>query len=292
MADVLEWMIGEILGASNERVVENHLFDLEVRLSVGGADDRSAAAQALRAASPKCSDIVRGARLMHAADAVEACQSVARNEQGLTLEEAKQVSTITLHEWEHLAPHWPTENPPEIPHLTAWDLFPGLTVRVAHGFSDFDRTAVGAGELLHFHNLSHFPYDDGYTITFRERVIRLSGNVDADSVILANDANQFLEPVPSVESLKACVVSIQALWRSLDLKMKWQAPIVRGELDACGLWLAEKDERGDPPVCTSWPLLPSLFPERTVIGERLEFQITFLFAGVVRCPDGRTPPET
>src|SRR5213075_2465371 len=101
----------------------------------------------------------------------------------------------------------------------------------------------------------------------------------------------FFEPVPSVESLKACFVSIQQMWRSLNLRKKWQAPIVRSELDACGRWLADKGERDDPYVCTSWPLLPSLFPERTTISERLIFQITFLFAGIVRCPDGRTPPE-
>ncbi|HEV8147541.1 MAG TPA: hypothetical protein VGP79_14220 [Bryobacteraceae bacterium] len=292
MADVLEWMIGEILGASNEGVVENHLFDLEVRLSVGGADERSAAAQALRETAPKCWDAARGERLLRAADAIDANQSVARNEQGLTLAEAKQVSTITAQEWEKIAPNWPTEKPAEIPHLSAWDLFPGLEVRVVEGFSDFDRNAVNAGELLHFHDLNHFSYDDGYTITFRERIIRLSGNVDADAVILANHANRFLEPVPTVDSLKACFGSIQQLWRSLKLQKKWQAPIVRGELDACGRWLAEKGERDDPYVCTSWPLLPSLFPERTTISERLIFQITFLFAGIVRCPDGRTPPAT
>jgi len=95
---------------------------------------------------------------------------------------------------------------------------------------------------------------------------------------------RFYEPVPTVESLEACFASIESLWGMADLKLKWQAPIVRGELDACGRWLAEKGERAEPYVCTSAPLLPSLFPQRTVIGERLKFQITFLFAGMVRCP--------
>ena len=278
MADVFEWMIAEILGASNERVVENHLFDLEVRLSVGGADQRSAAAQRLRETAPKCQYAARADRLRSAADAIEANQSVARNEQGLTLAEAKQASTITAEEYAMIAPYWPTDKPPDIPHLSAWDMFPGLVVRMA-------------GELLRFRELDHFAKEDGYTITFDKKTIHLCGLVEADGPMIENSRNQFFEPVPSVESLKACLVSIEALWRTLDLRMKWQAPIVRGELDACGRWLAEKGERDEPYVCTSAPLLPSLFPDWTVIAERLKFQITFLFAGIVRCPDGRTPPE-
>ena len=289
MVDVLEWMIGEILGASNERVVENHLFDLEVRLSVATPEDRSAAVRVLRETAPKCRDVARGERLLRAADAIEADKSVARNEQGLTLEEAKRVSAISAEEWEKIAPFWPADKPPEIPHVRVWDLFPGLTLRIAEGFSDFDGAAVGAGEVLRFRELNHFVYDDGYTLFFHEKVIRLCGNVDADSIVLQNSGNRFYEPVPTVESLEACFASIESLWGMADLKLKWQAPIVRGELDACGRWLAEKGERAEPYVCTSAPLLPSLFPQRTVIGERLKFQITFLFAGMVRCPDGRTP---
>jgi hypothetical protein len=292
MADVFEWMIGEILGASNERVVENHLFDLEVRLSVATPEDRSDATRRLRETAASCRDAALGDRLRRAADAIEAHQSVARNEQGLTLTEAQQLSSISLHEWEHLAPYWPTDKPPEIPHARIWDLFPGLTLRIAAGFNDFDGAAVAAGEILHFRELNHFVYDDGYTLFFHEKVIRLCGNVDADSVVLENSGNRFFEPMPAVDSLKACFASIESLWGMVDLKLKWQAPIVRSELDACGRWLAEKGERDDPYVCNSAPLLPSMFPQRTTISERLIFQITFLFAGIVRCPDGRTPTAT
>jgi hypothetical protein len=291
MADVFEWMIGEILGASNERVVENHLFDLEVRLSVATPEDRSDATRRLREIAPTCKDTALGDRLRRAADAIEANQSVARNEQGLTLDEAKQVSTITADEYAKIAPYWPTDQSPEIPHLGVWDMFPGLVVRVAKSFRDYDRDDVPAGELLRFRTLDHFAKEEGYTITFDQRTIRLCGLVEADAPMIENSGNQFFEPVPSVESLKACLVSIEALWRKLDLRMKWQAPIVRAELDACGRWLAEKGERDEPYVCTSAPLLPSLFPHWTVIAQRLKFQITFLFAGIVRCPDGRTPPE-
>jgi len=278
MADVFEWMIGEILGASNDRVVENHLFDLEVRLSVATPEDRSDATRRLREIAPTCEDTALGDRLRRAADAIEANQSVARNEQGLTLDEAKQVSTITADEYAKIAPNWPTDKPPEIPHLSVWGMFPGLVVRAA-------------GELLRFRELDHFAKEDGYTITFDKKTIHLCGLVEADGPMIENSGNQFYEPVPTVESLKACFASIESLWGMVDLKSKWQAPIVRGELDACGRWLAEKSERDDPYVCTSAPLLPSLFPERTTISERLIFQIAFLFAGIVRCPDGRTPTE-
>ncbi len=292
MAGPFDWMIPGILEAANERVVENQLFDLEVQLSVAGPEQRLETVNMLRDAASQCAVDVRAERLLLAADAIAAGQTCARNEQGLTLEEAKAVQTISLDEWEKLAPYWPTDRPPEIPHLSMWDFFSSLVVRVAQGFRDFDGAAVAEGEMLHFRKLDHFPYDDGYTITFDEKVIRLSGNVEADSVVLENGENQFFEPVASVESLRACYGSIQSLWGMLDVRRKWQAPIVRGELDACGRWLAEKGERDEPYVCTSAPLLPSLFPERTVVSERLVFQITFLFAGMVRCPDGRTPPGT
>jgi hypothetical protein len=292
MADVLDWIIGEILDASNERVVENQLFDLEVRLSMATPEERSDAARRLREAATTCSDTARGERLLRAADAIEANQSVARNEQGLTLAEAKQVSTLTADEYAKIAKDWPTDKPPEIPHLSVWDMFPGLMVRVAKSFRDYDRDDIAAGELLRFRTLDHFAKEEGYTITFDQRTIRLCGLVEADGPMIENSGNQFFEPVPTVESLKACLVSIETLWRSRDVRKNWQAPIVRAELDACGRWLAEKGERDEPYVCTSWPLLPSLFPDWTVIAQRLKFQITFLFAGIVRCPDGRTPSAT
>jgi hypothetical protein len=217
----------------------------------------------------------------------------ARNQQGLTFDEARAASSITAEEWDQLAPYWPTDQPPEIPHLGLWDLYPGLVVRVVQTFKDYGGGVTPAGTLLHFRKLDHFYYDDGYTITFEECVLRLSGNVFENQPIVENYRNEFLEPMVSIASLRACFASIRQLWPMLKLKLQWQAPIVSAEIKACGLWLARsEDSRGDPPVCTSAPLLPSLFGERTTVTERLIFQINFLFAGVVRWPDGKTQLET
>ena len=53
-----------------------------------------------------------------------------------------------------------------------------------------------------------------------------------------------------------------------------------------GRWLAQKGERGDPPVCTNSALASLLFPAKDCPEtEGLPFQITFLYSGIVKCTD-------
>src|SRR5258708_1669108 len=293
MPRVYEWFVQEILDARDENTAEYKIFDLEVQLSFAPPEDRAQAVELLRAAAEKCDKPKRAERLRSAARDVAHGNPTARNQQGLTLEEARAANSITAEEWEKLAPYWPTDQSPEIPHLGLWDLYPGLVVRVAQGFKDYDGQEIEAGKILHFRKLDHFFYDDGYTLTFAECVIRLSGNVPANQPMVDNAANEFLDPVPCVESLQACFASIRQLWPMLKLKLQWQAPIVRGEIDGCQRWLdCAREDRGDPPGSRSAPLLPSLFGERTTVTERLIFQINFPLAAQVRCPDGRTQSET
>ena len=65
------------------------------------------------------------------------------------------------------------------------------------------------------------------------------------------------------------------------------------EVDRCGRWLEQKGKRDDPPVCTNSALASLIFPVDDVIEtEGLPFQITFLFAGIVRCNRTATVRES
>jgi len=54
-----------------------------------------------------------------------------------------------------------------------WDFVPGLVVRVAQPFTDYDGQEILAGEVLHFVDDSYFFYEGGHTLRFAEKTIRL-----------------------------------------------------------------------------------------------------------------------
>jgi hypothetical protein len=270
-----------------DEAVESHLFSFDSSLGPGGDDLRAGAAQLLRTAAARCTG-PRAERLSRAADAVVRGEPCARNEQGLSWREATEVNTCTLEEWEKLGPQWPSDKPPEIPHLDFWNLFPGLVVRIARDFEDYSWNSLHAGDFLHFRELDYFAKEGGFTLTFVEKELRLGELIPTNQPVIENEGNAYFEPYPSIESLYACYLSIRHAWAQLDLRRRWQTPILLGEIDACGRWLTQEGKRGDPPVCTNSALAVLLFPlDGNEDSERLPFQITFLFAGIVRC----TNPE-
>jgi hypothetical protein len=253
-----------VLHEINDEAVESHLFSFDSSLGLGGDDLRRHAADLLRRAAARCTS-PRAERLLRAADSVVRGEPCARNQQGLSWQEASQVNTCILEEWEKLTPHWPSDKPPEIPHLDLWDLFPGLVVRIGQDFEDYSREPLHAGELLHFKELDYFAKEGGFTLTFAEKELRFGELIPANGPMIENDGNAYFAPYPNIES----------------------------DIDRCGRWLEQKGKRDAPPVCTNSALASSLFPFNDIPEtEGLPFQITFLFAGIVRCPDGEVPePE-
>jgi hypothetical protein len=57
-------------------------------------------------------------------------------------------------------------------------LRPGDRLRVVRGFTDFDGVAWTEGQTLEFVEYSYFPYDGGYTFSFREGTLRLAHGSD------------------------------------------------------------------------------------------------------------------
>jgi hypothetical protein len=111
--------------------------------------------------------------------------------------------------------------------------------------------------------------------------------------MIANAGNGYFEPVPNIESLHACYLSIRRGWAKVDLRRRWQTPILLADIDRCERWLEQKGKREEPPVCTNSALASLIFPVDDVIEtEGLPFQITFLFAGIVRCNRTATVRES
>jgi hypothetical protein len=268
--------------------VENHLFSFDSSLGLGGERLRQPAADLLRDAACHCTG-AHADRLLRAVDAVLRGEPCALNEQGLSWREASMVNTCTLEEWEKLGFRWPSDQAPEIPHLDFWDLFPNLVVRIGQDFKDCSGEHLRAGELLHYKELDYLAKEGGFTLMFVEKELRFGEFVPANTAAIENDDNAYFAPYPSIESLDACYLAIRRTWARVGLPSRWQTPILHGDIDACGRWLAQKGARGDPPVCTNSALASLLVPaDDDPEAEALPFQITFLFAGIVRCIDPDT----
>lgn len=79
--------------------------------------------------------------------------------------------------------------------LSVWDFVPGLVVRVAQAFTDYDGQKILAGEVLHFVDDSYFFYEGGHTLRFAEKTIRLADIVDEHQPIIANAGNRWFQPL-------------------------------------------------------------------------------------------------
>ena len=251
-----------------EDVVESQLVTFDVFMGLIGEDWRDSAVALLRGAAGRCADPQRQKRVLEAADAVAKREPCALTPEGRTWKQAAEASTITA--------------PAAMPGLGLWDMFPGMVVRVGQAFRDYDGTEIPAGQILHFLNGDYFAYDDGHTLTFREMVIRLSGNVSGEDLVIQNAGNAWFEPVPDIESLQSCWELIDRQWNRLDMSGVKQAAEIRAEIDACGAWLRTTGNRGPAPMCVTGLAAAAAFAEGRTTYE-LGFRIPFLFAGIGAC---------
>src|SRR5712692_4938865 len=171
--------------------VESQLATFDMLAGLG--DNRPGAARLLREAAGRCSDPQRRERVLRAAGAVALGEPCTLNEQELTWKQAAEANAITLEEWQEqeaaeqaalLAP-----DPPPMPHLGLWDMFPGMAVRVAQTFRDHDGQEVRAGEILRFVSIDYMAYHGGYTIDFAEKQVRLCELVSANGPTIENEGN-------------------------------------------------------------------------------------------------------
>jgi hypothetical protein len=170
---------------------------------------------------------------------------------------------------------------PLLPHFRVWDFFPGLVLRIAQDFADFDGAKHAAGEVLHFLEKSYFPYDGGHTLTFREKVIRLAEIAPQNEPVIENAGNAFFEPVTNRECLLACLRWIDEEW-PLSGAQGIDAEAIGVGIQRCRLWLEKPS--GPPPVCNTAEIAMSLFNQRgrmAGLGQR----IALLVEGVRLCSD-------
>jgi hypothetical protein len=146
-----------------------------------------------------------------------------------------------------------------MPSLTVRWFFPGLVVRVAKAFSDFDGQAIVAGEIFHIVDETFFPYEDGVSL-IAEKTIRLSGNVDDNAVVIYNDSNAFFEPVRCLDSARACLKLIDSYWELPQVHDAEHAREVRADIDIASAWLQNHQPGAVPPNCTTLALVAQMFP--------------------------------
>jgi hypothetical protein len=230
------------------------------------------AARLLGQAAERCADQPRRERILRAAEALAARPD---NAGGSQTPEAEPVAICNS------LPR-ATTSPAVMPEVGVWHLFAGMTVRVVRGFVDYDGKQVAAGEVLHFRTGNYFHYDDGHTLTFAERVIRLSGNNPDERAVIRNSGNSYFEPLPEPEALRGCLEEIGMRWTDLGLGKSGTEAAIGAEIEQCRQWLARPEPRGPAPACSTAPYAGVLFPDqgRTLGLARL---IAFLFAGIGVC---------
>ena len=285
--------IAQTLSDVPDDSLESQLVTFDMLVGLG--DDRPAAAKLLREAAGRCSDPQRRERVLRAAVAVALGEPCALNEHGLTWKQAAEANTITLEEWQEqeaaeqaarLAP-----DPPPMPHLGLWDMFPGMAIRIAQTFLDHDGQEVRAGEILRFVSIDYMAYHGGYTIDFAEKQVRLCELVPANGPMIENEGNAYFEPLPDLHSLKLCVALIEDQWKRLDILRAGNIPRIRSEIDMCRHWVLAGGDRGPAPVCFTAPLAAKVFSGNDEKTEGLAFRIAFLFAGVRRCAEIQAAPS-
>jgi hypothetical protein len=254
--------MSQALPAVPDDVLESQLVTFDMFVNLEGASCRATAAGLLRDAAQQCTQDSRRNRLIDAADAVAAGKPCALTPEGLTAQQAAAASTAEA-----------------LPDASVWDFFPGLAVRVVQTFRDFDGQEIATGQTLRLLSKSHFFYDDGHTLTFDWKQIRLSGDVPEEEAIIANAGNAYFEPVPDIASMQDCWRLIDERWKQLDMTGQEHAALIRSEIDECGRWLQVSGERGSAPVCLSAGFTTAFPHDPTNLGWR----IAYLFAGIRRC---------
>jgi len=273
--------IAKSLPGLPREAIESMLVTFDTLAGLGVESCRPDAARMLRDAAVLCPDPAGQERLLRAADSVAAGEPCARTPDGLTWQQAAAANTITMEQWRErggdAAPPEEPAEPPALPHLRVRHFFPGLVVRVAREFSDVDGLHVPRGESMCFRSYRRSGRDE-YTLSFRERNLRLGIGDAAHQAIVENAGNRWFQPVPSMECL-------QELWEIVDERLseadldepssEFVQPIVE-DLEECQAWLFEEGERGPAPRCASGALAAEIFGDDS----ELAAWIPLLFAGV------------
>ncbi len=71
------------------------------------------------------------------------------------------------------------------------ELKKGQRLRVIQSFRDFDGDLVSEGSEWTFESCKYFPYDGGYTITFKEGVMRMAEISPEDYQVFLNAERYF-----------------------------------------------------------------------------------------------------
>ena len=253
-----------------EDTVESQLVTFDMFINLIGDGSREPAAKVLREAAARCTSDFHRERILRAADEVAAGRPCGFTPEGLTAAQAAKASTVDIDPEFALTP---------LPHVTVWDLFPGIVIRVAQDFADFDRNQVHAGELLHLVEKSYFAYDGGHTLTFTEGVIRLAEIDHVTEPVIQNEGNAYFEPAPDLESLRHCWQWLDRQLDLFDLASVKQATAIRAEIDLCGQWLNRAEPRGVPPRCITGALAEMALPNYRSTGG-ITPRIAYLFAGM------------
>jgi len=256
-------------------VVESQLEAFQMLAGVVGSYCWEPAARLLGQAAARCADEKRRDQILRAAEALAARPDDAGGRQ------TPEPEPVALRDSTPRA----TTSPVAMPEVGVWHFVAGMTLRVVRGFTDYDGQPVVAGELLHFRKGSYFHHDDGHTLTFLERVIRLSGNVPDGREVIDNSGNSYFEPLPEPEALSGCLKAIDEQWTALGLGKSETEAAIRAEIEECRRWLARPEPRGPAPACSTGTYAGVLFPDQggTLGLARL---ITFLFAGIRACHSG------
>ena len=170
------------------------------------------------------------------------------------------------------------EEPPSLPHLPVRHFFPGLVVRLGREFSDTRGSAATAGLVLRL--LTAEQHEDGYTLCFYDRTLRLDPSLSGYDDVVENRKNRWFQPVPR----KDCLGD---LWELVDRRLT-QADLDEDDPDTelldeivyevgeCEDWLSSESS-APAPVCASAPLAAKLFGRDSDTAA----WIRLLFAGVV-----------
>lgn len=254
----------DVPGAS----VESQMQAFQMFMGLCGEPYRDRAAALLEDAARRCLDDDRKNMLSAAAKLIAS---------GWPIAETPEVPRATAEDWEAMKQADPSLAGPRLLHLTPWDMFPGLAVRIGTTFTARGDT-FSEGEILHFRKLDFLPYHEGYTFHFDERTLYLGGLEPDDAPVLANCGNQYFEPYPTLECLRNACKLVHQQWNAADRTELEAYRSIREELIRCDRWL--KNPEGPPPYCMMSTAALESFENAEGPDEGLGFKIAFLFIGI------------
>lgn len=72
------------------------------------------------------------------------------------------------------------------------DLSAGEKIKVVKEFKDFDNQVISVGSEWTFEKYTYFPYDGGYTLYFKEGVMRMAEISDEDYYVFTHASEYFV----------------------------------------------------------------------------------------------------